>query len=321
MPREELKKKREIQLKKRFLYHYLLLMIVSMFFYALYYTFYIYIKEISIYIFVGIIFFLISYVVLKNFFNTSKILIYYLFFAPLYNFYLMIIFGSLSFASFAWFIPLPLVSFLFLNKKMVLYFTIYAIALMIISAVCLFNGFLSSFSLNLTRKEILIADTFLIIFNTFLVYFIVNFKNKLYNIKIDYAFEQPKQYYQSKDESSSEDLMLDDIFFKIQVYIEKNSSYKNQNFSLSKLSYELDSNSTYISKAIKKNGFLNFNHFLNTYRVGFVKNLLDSADLGKITLFYIYSEAGFSNQSTFNRVFKQIEGITPSEYISKNKLK
>jgi AraC-like DNA-binding protein len=33
---------------------------------------------------------------------------------------------------------------------------------------------------------------------------------------------------------------------------------------------------------------------------------------------YIYTEAGFSNQSTFNRVFKQIEGITPSEYFQKN---
>lgn len=27
------------------------------------------------------------------------------------------------------------------------------------------------------------------------------------------------------------------------------------------------------------------------------------------------NQAGFSNQSTFNRVFKKIQGITPSEYI------
>ncbi|WP_353886233.1 helix-turn-helix domain-containing protein [uncultured Chryseobacterium sp.] len=30
---------------------------------------------------------------------------------------------------------------------------------------------------------------------------------------------------------------------------------------------------------------------------------------------YIYTEAGFTSQSTFNRVFKQLEGITPSEYM------
>ncbi len=30
---------------------------------------------------------------------------------------------------------------------------------------------------------------------------------------------------------------------------------------------------------------------------------------------FVYTEAGFKNQSTFNRVFKQIEGMTPSEYI------
>ena len=32
---------------------------------------------------------------------------------------------------------------------------------------------------------------------------------------------------------------------------------------------------------------------------------------------YIYTEAGFTSQSTFNRVFKQLEGITPSEYMEK----
>ncbi|WP_370567614.1 helix-turn-helix domain-containing protein [Dysgonomonas sp. Marseille-P4677] len=34
---------------------------------------------------------------------------------------------------------------------------------------------------------------------------------------------------------------------------------------------------------------------------------------------YIYSSAGFRHQSTFNKVFKELEGITPSEYIKNNK--
>lgn len=35
----------------------------------------------------------------------------------------------------------------------------------------------------------------------------------------------------------------------------------------------------------------------------------------KFTLEHIYKEAGFSSQSTFNRIFKEQTGITPSEYI------
>ncbi|MFP3733141.1 helix-turn-helix domain-containing protein, partial [Bacillus sp. SIMBA_006] len=58
--------------------------------------------------------------------------------------------------------------------------------------------------------------------------------------------------------------------------------------------------------------------YLNTCRIENVKKLIQENDINKITLMYIYTASGFSNQSTFNRVFKQIEGITPSEYINKN---
>ncbi len=36
---------------------------------------------------------------------------------------------------------------------------------------------------------------------------------------------------------------------------------------------------------------------------------------------YIYLSAGFRHQSTFNKVFKEIEGITPSEYIKGGKIR
>ncbi|KFF00550.1 hypothetical protein IX39_07885 [Chryseobacterium formosense] len=78
----------------------------------------------------------------------------------------------------------------------------------------------------------------------------------------------------------------------------------------------LKSNNLYISKSIKANDFSNFNHYLNTCRINNVKKLLSENDISRVTLMYIYTESGFSNQSTFNRVFKQIEGITPTEYIS-----
>jgi AraC-like DNA-binding protein len=41
-----------------------------------------------------------------------------------------------------------------------------------------------------------------------------------------------------------------------------------------------------------------------------MQKLLYEADFKKLKLMYIYLESGFKSQSTFNRVFKQIEGIT-----------
>jgi AraC-like DNA-binding protein len=55
--------------------------------------------------------------------------------------------------------------------------------------------------------------------------------------------------------------------------------------------------------------------------VVYVKDKLQSDELKTMTLMHIYSEAGFKNQSTFNKVFKKIEGVTPSEYIQKTSTK
>ncbi|WP_449398580.1 helix-turn-helix domain-containing protein [Chryseobacterium wanjuense] len=92
--------------------------------------------------------------------------------------------------------------------------------------------------------------------------------------------------------------------------------FKDDKFNISKLCIELDVNSKYIAKALRANNYSNFNTFLNFHRINHVKKLLEESNLQRITLMYIYTEAGFSNQSTFNRVFKQFENMTPSEYIA-----
>ncbi len=106
------------------------------------------------------------------------------------------------------------------------------------------------------------------------------------------------------------------LFNDIQRVVEQESHFKEVDFTISKLAYMLKVNNLYISKAIKINGYSNFNYYLNVCRVEHVKKIIMEDDINKITLMYIYTASGFSNQSTFNRVFKQIEGITPSEYIS-----
>jgi YesN/AraC family two-component response regulator len=106
------------------------------------------------------------------------------------------------------------------------------------------------------------------------------------------------------------------LFNDVKMIVEEKGYFKNVDFTISELSNILKSNNLYISKSIKVNGFSNFNHYLNICRIDNVKKLLYENDISKVTLMYIYTESGFSNQSTFNRVFKQIEGITPSEYIT-----
>lgn len=77
----------------------------------------------------------------------------------------------------------------------------------------------------------------------------------------------------------------------------------------------LQTNTTYISVALKQQKHKNFSNLINDYRVNQVKAELADNNHKTFTIEHIYTKAGFTQQSTFNRVFKEFTGKTPSEYI------
>ncbi|RXM38224.1 hypothetical protein BOQ62_18460 [Chryseobacterium sp. CH21] len=121
-----------------------------------------------------------------------------------------------------------------------------------------------------------------------------------------------------RKESTINQKTVNEVFEKLNYIMSTKGLFKDPKLNISMLSIQLNINYNYLSKIIRNKGYQNFNAYLNEYRINYVKKLMSETDLQKITLMYIYTEAGFSNQTTFNRVFKQIEDITPSEYIQKN---
>jgi AraC-like DNA-binding protein len=63
--------------------------------------------------------------------------------------------------------------------------------------------------------------------------------------------------------------------------------------------------------------FKNFTSLLNYHRVEEFKSRVNEEDNFNLTLNGIASECGFNSKSTFFRVFKNLENITPNEYVSK----
>ena len=55
----------------------------------------------------------------------------------------------------------------------------------------------------------------------------------------------------------------------------------------------------------------NFRSYLNNIRVEKAKELLISSDL---SIADIGNQVGFSDQSYFNKIFKEHEGMTPGQY-------
>lgn len=62
----------------------------------------------------------------------------------------------------------------------------------------------------------------------------------------------------------------------------------------------------------------NFNDFVNTYRVEEVKRRLDEQSHRHLTIAAIAFESGFSSNATFQRVFRNKVGTSPSVYANLN---
>lgn len=63
-------------------------------------------------------------------------------------------------------------------------------------------------------------------------------------------------------------------------------------------------------------GFRNFASFLNGYRLAHAKEALASSDRARDTILAIAFESGFASLQSFNRVFKDVVGQTPTDFRS-----
>lgn len=61
-------------------------------------------------------------------------------------------------------------------------------------------------------------------------------------------------------------------------------------------------------------GYRNFAAFLNSYRLGYAKDVLADPAQARLPILTIAMDAGFNSLAPFNRAFKSAEGITPSAY-------
>ena len=60
---------------------------------------------------------------------------------------------------------------------------------------------------------------------------------------------------------------------------------------------------------------MNFNDFINEYRVKAFKTAVENGKQQKLSLLGIAYECGFNSKATFNRVFKKFAHSSPSDYL------
>ena len=119
------------------------------------------------------------------------------------------------------------------------------------------------------------------------------------------------------DKSSEFPHFNDDRYLKeLEQILSENKLYLKPNLPLKELSSEMELPHRYVSYLINKYHNKNYKEFINEYRID---TFLEKAQSGKEdhkTLLALALESGFSSKSTFNQVFKNHRGKTPSEYLN-----
>jgi len=120
----------------------------------------------------------------------------------------------------------------------------------------------------------------------------------------------------AKAEEPEDEHKYDELFISIVAYVESDQGYRKSDFTLGQLSAAVGSNITYVSTTIRKKCNMNFNTLVNTYRIAHVKRMLQQKGT-KYTIEHLSQSSGFNHQTTFNKVFKSSEGVTPTEYMKR----
>jgi len=132
--------------------------------------------------------------------------------------------------------------------------------------------------------------------------------------KLSFSFSpNPESIPQVKKEE--EKVSAEDIE-KLKSHMELEKPYLNPDLNLSDLSDELQINRAELSKIINSGFNKNFNDFINEYRVNTFKEKLNLGEHKQLSLLGIAYDCGFNSKATFNRVFKKITQISPTEFLN-----
>lgn len=104
--------------------------------------------------------------------------------------------------------------------------------------------------------------------------------------------------------------------WKIETLIKDEKLFQNPELTLTEVSKKLKTNASVISKCINQGFQMNFNDFINNYRIEAVKTMFAAGEHKKSTLLGIAYDCGFNSKATFNRAFKKNTNLSPKEYLN-----
>jgi AraC-like DNA-binding protein len=116
------------------------------------------------------------------------------------------------------------------------------------------------------------------------------------------------------DLSRNRDIENYDLTYHIVSFV---AEHFQEPLTLTELAKHLNVSKFYLSRTFSIKLNTNFNRYINYIRANYALTLIQSTNY---TLTRISVDSGFESQRTFNRAFKEIFGLTPSEYRQKTNI-
>lgn len=116
------------------------------------------------------------------------------------------------------------------------------------------------------------------------------------------------------EKSALSDEKKTEILSKVTTLFEEKKFYNRNTLSLADLAKAVNEPSHYVSQVINEKLDKNFFDLVSGYRISEAKKLLHDKARENITIEEIAEMVGYNSKAAFNKAFKAITGVTPSEF-------
>lgn len=130
------------------------------------------------------------------------------------------------------------------------------------------------------------------------------------------VLEKSQKYTQSKLTVND----LDNLKSRLdQLMIEK-KPYLNNKLLKAELAEMLGTSNPELARLLNENIGMNFFEYVNYFRIKEFVALAKTEKAKQLTFFGLAQEAGFNSKTTFNKSFKKLMGVSPTEYFNKQNI-
>lgn len=107
---------------------------------------------------------------------------------------------------------------------------------------------------------------------------------------------------------------MERVIERLLVFMDAEKPYRNPELTIQDLADKINIQKHHLTFIINTGLHKNFFNFVNEYRVEEFKQRVANPNFNHLTLLAIAFDSGFNSKSSFNNIFKNITGQTPSEY-------